>query len=130
MTAPPDLETQRLDRWLWHARIFKTRALAARVVTDSGVRLTRHGQTQLVNKPGFAVRPSDQLTFARAGHVAIITVLGFAPRRGPASEAQTLYEDQSPPRPPKATAVPERVGPRPTKKDRRTLDRVTVETDE
>lgn len=112
----------RLDKWLWQARFFKTRTLAARTVSTEGVRVdgTR------VSKPGRTVSPGNVLTFVQAKRVRIIRILALGARRGPAAEAQALYEDLSPPEPPKEDRLPpnpayEGKG-RPTKQDRRNLD--------
>jgi len=118
--------SQRIDRWLWCARLFKTRTLAAKFVSDGNVRLTRNDDSIRVQKPSFAVREKDTLVFSRNDRLRIIRVMALAGRRGPASEAQALYEDQSPPPEQKKTApgTPSRdkgMG-RPTKKDRRALD--------
>ena len=83
----------RLDKWLWHARFFKTRGLAAETVAG-GVRLNG----AWVTKPSTTVRPGDELAFKQAKTVRAIRVLAIGERRGPAAEAQTLYEDMvSPP---------------------------------
>ena len=78
----------RIDKWLWHTRFFKTRALAAKAVA-AGVRINgaRSDKTHAL------VRPGDVLTFKQARRVRIIKVLGISERRGPATEAATLYED-------------------------------------
>ncbi len=122
-------ETQRLDRWLWCARFFKTRTLASKFVSDGNVRVTRAEATQRADKASFSVRPGDVLVFTRGARLRIITVEACAERRGPAAEAQTLYTDQSPPPPPKGETTPtpfarEKGAGRPTKKDRRALDAV------
>jgi ribosome-associated heat shock protein Hsp15 len=83
----------RLDKWLWCARFFKTRALAARFCTETGLRL--NGQP--VQKPHAAIRPGDVLTFALGSHIRIARVKGLAERRGPAPEARLLYDDLTPP---------------------------------
>lgn len=119
-------ETQRIDQWLWRARFFKTRTLAAKFVSDGNVRLTRNGDTARVDKASANIRPGDILVFTRSDRLKIIAVSSCAARRGPASEAQQLYEDQSPPPPPKADRTPpafsrEKGAGRPTKKDRRAL---------
>lgn len=85
------LETARLDVWLWRARFFKTRALAAEAVSRRGVRLTRFEQTRRTDKPGAGVAVGDVLTFSRGSHIEIVEVAGLGHRRGPASEAQALY---------------------------------------
>lgn len=79
---------QRLDAWLWRARFFKTRALAATVVTKGRVRLNG----DRVAKASRQVRAGDVLTFPQGGDIRVVRVLDFAERRGPASEAQLLYE--------------------------------------
>lgn len=81
--------TERLDRWLWHARFFKTRSLAARVAAQGKVRLNG----QRVAKAAQAVRVGDVLTFPQGHAVRVVRVLGFALRRGPAAEGQALYAD-------------------------------------
>nr|WP_035844174.1 RNA-binding S4 domain-containing protein [Allgaiera indica] len=105
----------RLDKWLWQARFFKTRALAARLISGGHVRLN----SRPVSKPAQAVAPGDVLTFTAGDRVRVVRLLALGTRRGPAPEAQTLYEDLSPPSAPDPTP---RGGPRPTKKDRRALD--------
>ena len=106
----------RLDKWLWHARFFKTRSLAARQVGGGHVRVN----DVRAAKPAQTVTPGDVLTFPQARRIRVVRVCALGDRRGPASEAQTLYEDLDPPRP--EAPAPERVGERPTKKDRRALD--------
>lgn len=109
----------RLDKWLWYARFFKTRSLAARQVSDGQVRVNG----DRVSKPAQVVVPGDVLTFAQARRIRVIRIEALGQRRGPASEAQGLYADLTPPA---ADAAPDedRVGPRPTKRDRRALDRL------
>ncbi|WOI54080.1 RNA-binding S4 domain-containing protein [Parvularcula sp. LCG005] len=122
-------ESLRIDRWLWHARMFKTRSIAARAVADHGIRLTRSGQTQRVEKASFNVRPGDTLAFTRGPQLVVVEVRALGERRGPAPEAQALYIDHSPPPLPRPVRAPipfERAAGagRPTKKDRRALDAV------
>ena len=119
--------SQRLDQWLWHARIFKTRTLATKFVTDGNVRITRNGETFRAEKPSFSVMPADALTFSRSDRLRILVIDALATRRGPAAEAQTLYTDQSPPpeRKPSASPTPfhrDKGLGRPTKKDRRAIE--------
>jgi ribosome-associated heat shock protein Hsp15 len=73
-----------------------------------------------VSKPATAVGAGDVLTFAQGARVRVIRISALGLRRGPAAEAQTLYEDLTPPAP--DTPETARTGPRPTKKDRRALD--------
>lgn len=119
-------ESQRIDQWLWRARFFKTRTLAAKFVSAGNVRLTRKDDTTRIDKPSANVRPGDTLVFTRNDRLRIILIAACAARRGPASEAQTLYEDRSPPPPPKTDPAPiaftrDKGAGRPTKKDRRAL---------
>nr|WP_321508647.1 RNA-binding S4 domain-containing protein [uncultured Celeribacter sp.] len=111
-------ETIRLDKWLWYARFFKTRGLAAKIVTGGHVRVN----TAKVAKAATAVGAGDVLTFAQGRQVRVVRITACGTRRGPAPEAQALYEDLSPPVK-KEDVVPqapkfEGKG-RPTKKDRR-----------
>ncbi len=85
-------EACRIDVWLWRARFFKTRSLAARIVEDGRVRLTRGGQETRLDKPSRTVKPTDRLVFALSGRLIDIRVLGLGDRRGPATEARGLYE--------------------------------------
>ncbi len=113
----------RLDKWLWQARFFKTRGLAASVVKSGHVRVNGNR----AGKPAQMVRPGDVLTFTQAKAVRVVRVIAPGTRRGPAPEAQTLYDDLTP----ASEATPETpVSPnpryegkgRPTKRDRRKLD--------
>jgi ribosome-associated heat shock protein Hsp15 len=112
----------RLDKWLWHARFFKTRSLAAKVVSSGVVRVN----SEPVRKPSTPVGAEDVLTFPAGDQIRVIRVDELGVRRGPASEAQALYTDLSPPKPKsqdKTTENPAFEGKgRPTKKDRRTFD--------
>ncbi len=112
-------ENQRIDKWLWHARFFKTRTLAAKVVSAGHVRVN----TERVKKPSTNIKAGDGLSFMQGRTLRIVRITALGDRRGPASEAQTLYTDLTPA--PEARASPvERVGIRPTKKDRRALDAI------
>ena len=112
-------EQIRIDKWLFHARFFKTRSLAARQVAAGQIRVNG----ERVTKPAHPVGPEDELSFAQGRHVRIVRIVACGTRRGPATEAQTLYEDHSPPVPPSQTPH-SRIGERPTKKDRRTMDQL------
>ena len=81
----------RIDIWLWRARFFKTRSLAARMVEEGRVRLVRLGQESRLDKPSRTVRPGDGLVFALGGRLVAVQVEALGERRGPASEAQGLY---------------------------------------
>lgn len=82
----------RVDVWLWRARFFKTRALAAAKASEGRIRLRHDGDDGRVDKPSRLVRPGDEITFALASRVIAVRVLALGERRGPAIEAQTLYE--------------------------------------
>jgi len=83
------LERQRLDKWLWHARVVKARSSAAALVAAGHVRI--NGVRE--KAPGHAVKPGDVLTIALDNSVRILKVVAFAERRGDASAARVLYED-------------------------------------
>ena len=85
--APSD--RTRLDKWLWQARFFRSRTLAAELVTGGHLRLNG----QRVTKPGAVVAAGDTLTFAQGERIRLIRVLDIGLRRGPATEAQRLYLD-------------------------------------
>ena len=114
----------RLDKWLWHARFFKTRTLAAKVVSGGHVRVN----SSKVSKPSAAVVADTVLTFPQGNHIRVIKIVALGTRRGPASEAQTLYEDLSPPEENIPKEQTQRGGVRPTKKDRRSLDLIRART--
>ena len=83
----------RIDVWLWRARFFKTRSLAAKIADDGRVRLVRSGMESRIDKASRPVKPGDVLIFALSGRLFTIRVLGLGERRGPAPEARLLYED-------------------------------------
>jgi ribosome-associated heat shock protein Hsp15 len=78
----------RIDRWLWHARFFRTRTLAARMVGEGRIRLN----ATPVTRPATLVRPGDLLTIPQGGTVHVVRVRAPGLRRGPAAEARALYE--------------------------------------
>jgi ribosome-associated heat shock protein Hsp15 len=85
-------ESLRIDKWLWHARFYKTRSLA-RAAACSGVLRLNDAR---VEKASMAVRPGDVLTVPRRyREVTVVRVQALGVRRGPASEAQALYEELS-----------------------------------
>ena len=86
-------ESLRIDKWLWHARFLKSRGLASKLVSDGKMRINGERYT----KPGKTVRPEDVLTFTLQDRVRIVRIIALGERRGPAPEAQALYEDMSPP---------------------------------
>lgn len=119
-------ESLRLDKWLWFARFLKSRTMAAELCADGRVRISG----RVVNKPSQAVKVGDVLTFPLGPHIRVIEVKALGARRGPAPEAQALYADLSPPQPRAKEDRPE-IGARepgagrPTKADRRAIDRLT-----
>ena len=114
--------TQRLDKWLWFARFFKSRSLAARQCQDNKVRINRVA----ASKPSQAVRPGDIVSFHQGATVRVVKMLAPGTRRGPAAEAQMLYEDlfapeaAAPTEP--AQGQREKGSGRPTKAERRAID--------
>ncbi|HZZ69017.1 MAG TPA: RNA-binding S4 domain-containing protein [Phenylobacterium sp.] len=84
-------DSARADVWLWRARFFKTRSLAARFVDDGRVRLTRAGQENRLDKCARPVKVGDALVFALGGKLIAVTVAALGERRGPPAEARTLY---------------------------------------
>ncbi|HXP12122.1 MAG TPA: S4 domain-containing protein [Stellaceae bacterium] len=81
----------RIDVWLWRARFFKTRNLAARMVADGRVRLSRGGAEIDLDKPGRTVRCGDGLVLSIGGRPLAVRIEALGVRRGPAPEARALY---------------------------------------
>ena len=87
---PPGVQPKlRLDKWLFHARFFKSRELAQDCVENGHLRLN----AQRCLKPAHAVMVGDVLTFPQGNQIRVIRVLALSDRRGPALEAQQLYRD-------------------------------------
>ena len=84
-------EACRADVWLWRARFFKTRSLAAKFVDDGRVRLTRAGLESRLDKCARPVKIGDALVFALGGRLTAVRVEAMGERRGPPAEARTLY---------------------------------------
>jgi ribosome-associated heat shock protein Hsp15 len=84
-------EKCRLDVWLWRARFFKTRALAAAHVGAAGVWIRRAGAMRRIDKAGDTVGAGDEMTFTAHRQAVSLRVLDIGARRGPASEARALY---------------------------------------
>ena len=129
---------QRLDQWLWFARLTQSRTLAQALIERGKVRINR----VKADRPSHWVKAGDALTLSMGPHVRVVTVKGFGKRRGPAAEAQALYEELTPapdgtkssigvklgdratPLADVTTAVrPEGAG-RPTKRERRATERL------
>ena len=127
-------EALRADKWLWYARFFKTRSLATKACNAGKLRASG----EVVSKAHHKIKPGDILTFHQGRHVRVIKVVSLATRRGPAPEAQALYEDLKPPSAdsrlpqtfgagtpgPQTPAVRSPGAGRPTKQDRRALDKL------
>ena len=87
-----DVDACRADVWLWRARFFKTRSLAAKFIDEGRIRLTRPGlEEHRLDKPARPVKVGDQLVFALGGRLIAVTVEAMGDRRGPAPEARLLY---------------------------------------
>jgi ribosome-associated heat shock protein Hsp15 len=117
------LDRQRIDKWLWHARVVRTRSAAA-ALADSGLVRINGARIDTSSRP---VRPGDVVTVALDRNVRLLKVIGFAERRGDADAARLLFEDltppPAPPREPSAGARDDGAG-RPTKRERREIDRL------
>ena len=118
------MDRQRIDKWLWHARVVRTRSAAATLVSSGLARVNR----ARVTAPSHPVRAGDVITIALDRQVRILKVTGFAERRGDAEAARGLWEDLTPPPPPPdrspKVAAREPGSGRPTKRDRRATDRL------
>jgi ribosome-associated heat shock protein Hsp15 len=109
----------RIDKWLWQARFFKTRSLAAKLVQSGKLRLNG----DLISKPSRMVSEGDVLTFPKALDTRVIEVRALGTRRGPAPEAQGLYRDLAPPEPKPAFTVSPKGDHRPTARERRAIQK-------
>lgn len=90
---PPSPDRERIDKWLYFARVAKSRTLAGKLVASGHVRVNGEKKRQ----PSYAVKPGDALTIVQERRVLVYKLLECGTRRGPASEARLLYEDLSPP---------------------------------
>ena len=115
-------ERLRIDKWLFFARVVKSRSLAAKLAQSGRVRVNR----EKIDQASHQLKAGDVLTITLDRHIVVYRVLELGERRGPAPEARLLYEDLSPPEPvvEKLNFSPtrEKGAGRPTKKDRRALD--------
>ncbi len=129
---PHDSGRQRLDKWLFFARMVKSRSLAQTYIQSGKVRVN----DTPVRQPSHMVKVGDRLdiSFERMDRILVVKAAGE--RRGPYEEARLLYDDKTPPRPPGERltlleqAVREPGSGRPTKKERRALDRFMTDSDE
>jgi ribosome-associated heat shock protein Hsp15 len=123
----PGEDRQRIDKWLFFARVVKSRSLAAKLVQAGRLRINR----DKIEQAAHAVKAGDVLTITLDRRVLVYRIVACGGRRGPAEEARTLYEDLTQPAAgmpmPAAAAAPqrERGAGRPTKRERRDTDRLT-----
>ena len=129
--ADPPIRKERLDRFLFFARAVKSRTLAQKLIEAGAVRVNAERTARTDRRVG----AGDVLTMMLGARVVVWRLLDCGTRRGPASEAQGLYEDISPPRPPAAARSPYEaaIAPRPpgagrpTKQQRRATDRLRAD---
>lgn len=123
---------QRIDKWLFFARVVKSRSLAAKLAQAGRVRINGDKTDQAAD----LVKAGDVLTMTLDRRILVYRVVATGARRGPADEARRLYEDLSPQPAPKDASLPNAIAPlrdpgsgRATKKDRRALDRMKADDD-
>jgi ribosome-associated heat shock protein Hsp15 len=124
------LDRQRIDKWLWHARVVRTRSQAAGLAAAGHVRING----QRIDAPSRAVRPGDVVTVALDRVVRVLKVVGFAERRGSADAARALCEALDP-APARARSLPpaglrDAGAGRPTKRERRAIERLRQSDEE
>ena len=123
---PAGQARQRIDKWLFFARLRKSRSLAAKSVEAGDVSING----QKIRQPSHMVRPGDVIVLSLDRHDMVVKVLLPGERRGPYEEARLLYSDMTPPPPPReernlfSQATRERGAGRPTKRERRETDRL------
>lgn len=118
------MDRQRIDKWLWHARVVRTRSAAA-ALADAGLVRINGARIDTSSRP---VRQGDVITVALDRQVRVLKVTGYAERRGSADVARHLFEELTPARPPRhsspSVAAREPGAGRPTKRERREIDRL------
>ena len=123
MRAKLELESVRVDKWLWAARLFKSRTVASLACEAGHVKVAGRSA-----KPSRALRRGERVLCQTPQGIRILEVVELAEKRGPASFARTLYVDHSPPRPPRGEEplleVRDKGAGRPTKRDRRLTERL------
>lgn len=114
-------DRQRVDKWLFFARVVKSRTLAAKLAQGGHIRINREKTGQASQ----SVKPGDVLTITLDRRILVLKVLAVGTRRGPAPEARLLYEDLSPPRvtTPPSDGQRAKGDGRPEKRDRRQIER-------
>jgi ribosome-associated heat shock protein Hsp15 len=117
------LDRQRIDKWLWHARVVRTRSAAAALAGSGHVRVNG----QRIDAASRVVKPGDVVTVALDRTVRVLRIVAFTERRGGAEAGRALYEDLSLPAPPPqdGPAAREPGAGRPTKRERREIGRFT-----
>jgi ribosome-associated heat shock protein Hsp15 len=111
---------QRIDKWLFFSRAVKSRSLAGKLADDGKVRVNG----ERTKGPSHGLRLGDRVEIEQDRHARVLIVKAFGERRGPASEAALLFEDQTPPPAPKDTGLIPNHGGRPEKADRRAYERL------
>ena len=127
-------EFQRLDKWLWYARFFKSRSKSTKFCQSSSLRVNG----DIVSKTHYLVKPNDVLTFTMGNNIKVIKILNLGARRGPSHEARILYDDISPVIPEQKKSEKPRVffakreigSGRPTKVQRRAIDKLMAKDDQ
>ena len=120
----------RLDTWLWYARFYKSRSLSSKAILSGKLRIN----SNKITKPATKVKTNDVLTLNYVNEIRIIQIQSLGSRRGPASEAQSLYIDLTEDRigssnvKSKIEKSKKDSNKRPTKKDRRLLDKIVIKT--
>ena len=123
-------EKIRLDTWLWYARFYKSRSLSSKAILSGKLRIN----SNKITKPATKVKTNDVLTLNYVNEIRIIQIQSLGSRRGPASEAQSLYieltESRNETSNVKSTIekLKKDSNKRPTKKDRRLLDKIVIKT--
>lgn len=120
-TTPAEMTEVRLDKWLWAARCFKTRSVAAEACDAGHVKLNANSA-----KPSKLVRKGDRIEARTEGGLRVFEVVALSDRRGPAEQARTLYVDHSPPPPPRdeTMVVRDRGTGRPSKRELRQIQKL------
>ncbi|WP_182417810.1 RNA-binding S4 domain-containing protein [Bartonella sp. HY038] len=114
----------RIDKWLFFSRLLKSRSLAAELANSGKIRVNK----QKIDKASYLVKADDVLTISYNQRIKTIKIVALGERRGPAVEAQQLYQDLTPVETAEeklarqALEAQTQTGPRPTKRDRRQLD--------